>query len=384
MISSRLAPFGTTIFAEMTRLAQEHGAINLAQGFPDFEGPPAMIDAAIAALKSGQNQYARPMGHLDLVRAIATKQERDYGLGWDPLSEVLVFSGATEGIAATLLGLIEPGDEVITFEPFYDSYPAVLSLVGATMRPCTLRFPDFALDADALARCFTPRTKAILLNTPHNPTGKVFTRAELEVIARLCIEHDVVAITDEVYEHLVWGDAKHVPLATLPGMRDRTITLSSAGKTFSYTGWKIGWATGPKNLIGAANAAHQFLTFSTATPLQVAVANALVHEGPAFYADLKREYEERRGFLLETLVAAGFKPAAAEGTYFVLADFSALSSLDDRAFARDLTARVGVAAIPPSPFYREHPEEGRKLLRFAFCKRMETLQAAAERLRRMG
>ncbi len=384
LISKKLAPFGTTIFAEMTGLAIEHQAINLSQGYPDFEGPPEIVDAAVAALRSGDNQYARSRGHPALVKAIAESRERLYSLRYDPLREVLVFSGATEGIASSMLGLLNPGDEVILFEPFYDSYPACTALAGALPRFVTLRFPEFALDLDELAGTVGPKTRMIVLNSPHNPSGKVFTRAELEGIAAVAQEHDLIVLADEVYEHLTFGDARHVPIATLPGMRERTLTLSSTGKTFSYTGWKIGWGTGPRALIDAAQAAHQFVTYAVATPLQVAMAHALTEfTGAGFLAEFRREYSRRRDFLLTVLDEAGFKVSEPRGTYFVLADFTALFDGDDRAFTRWLTTEHGVAAIPPSAFYRVNPEEGRRLVRFAFCKRMETLQNAAKRLSRI-
>jgi N-succinyldiaminopimelate aminotransferase len=380
VISDKLKPFGTTIFSEMTALALEHDAINLSQGFPDFEGPAEMLEAAVDALRSGDNQYARSQGHPKLVNAVARHQERHYGLTFDPMTEVTVFSGATEGIASSMLGLLNPGDEVILFEPFYDSYPACVALAGAVPRYCTLRFPDFALDVDELAGLFTDRTKLLLLNTPHNPTGKVFDENELEAIAALCKQHDVIVLTDEVYEHLVFDGAKHVPMASLPGMRERTLTLSSAGKTFSFTGWKIGWATGPAGLVAAAQAAHQFVTFATATPLQVAVAHALDNLGDDYYDGFIADYDEKRRFLIDTLTRAGLVPAPPRGTYFVLADFTPIHPGDDRAFVRTLIKEKKVAAIPPSVFYKANPEAGQKLVRFAFCKRMETLRAAAERL----
>jgi N-succinyldiaminopimelate aminotransferase len=382
LISDKLKPFGTTIFSEMTALALKHGAINLSQGFPDFEGPGEMLDAAVDALRSGDNQYARSMGHPRLVEAVARHQERYYDLRLDPLTEITVFSGATEGIASSLLGLLNPGDEVILFEPFYDSYPACVAMAGAVPRYCTLHFPDFSLDADDLASLFNDKTRLLLLNTPHNPTGKVFSRDELAAIAELCIKHDVIVLTDEVYEHLVFDGAEHVPMATLPGMRERTLSLSSAGKTFSFTGWKVGWATGPVPLVAAAQAAHQFVTFATATPLQVAVGHALDHLGEDYYREFNAEYSERRRFLLDALEAAGLNPAPPQGTYFVLADFTSIHDGDDRAFVRQLIEEKGVAAIPPSVFYKAHPEAGARLVRFAFCKRMETLRAAAERLGR--
>jgi N-succinyldiaminopimelate aminotransferase len=384
MINARLRPFGTTVFSEMTRLAQQHGAINLAQGFPDFDGPPGIIDAAVDALRGGHNQYARSMGMPALVEAIAAQRQSRHGLTYDPMSEVAVFSGATEAIASFMLGFLEPGDEVILFEPFYDSYPVMATLAGATVKTYTLRFPDFAIDPDALAGLFTPRTRLVVLNTPHNPSGKVFSRTELELIARLCEQHGTTVLSDEVYEHLTYGDAQHVPIASIPGMRERTFSVSSSGKTFSFTGWKIGWGTGPKPLVAAAQAAHQFVTFATATPLQLAVATAITRYTESFFAELKAEYTQRRDFLAGVLREVGFSVALPDGAYFVLADFSALSDLDDVAFARHITEQYGVAAIPPSPFYRDRPETARKLVRFAFCKRMETLERAAERLRRIA
>jgi N-succinyldiaminopimelate aminotransferase len=384
LITEKLRPFGTTIFAEMTALAQEHGAINLAQGFPDFEGPPEIVEAAVRALRSGDNQYARSRGHPELVHAVAHTQKRYYGLEYDPMEEVVVFSGATEGIAASLLGILNPGDEVILFEPFYDSYPPGLALAGAVPRFLTLRFPDFTLDGDALRALVTDRTRMIVLNTPMNPTGKVFTREELELVAEVCQEHDLVALTDEVYEHLVFDDAEHIPLATIPGMRERTLTLSSAGKTYSFTGWKIGWGTGPKALIDGAQAAHQFLTYAIATPLQVAVAYALRNHATEFLEGFRAEYTARRDFLVSALAEAGLGVVIPKGTYFIYAAFEDVFQGDDREFGYWLTREHGVAALPPSSFYHVGIEEGRRLTRFAFCKRMETLEAAAERLRKIG
>lgn len=380
MIAERLIPFGTTVFAEMTALADKHDAINLAQGFPDFEGPPEIVEAAVRAIRSGDNQYARSRGHPPLVEAIAEAQERFYGLEYDPMDEVVVFNGATEGISASMLGILNPGDEVVLFEPFYDSYAPCLALAGATPRYVTLRTPDFALDEGALRALVNEHTRMIVLNTPMNPTGKVFTREELEIIAGVCIEHDLVVLTDEVYEHLTFDDAVHLPLAGLPGMRERTLTLSSAGKTYSFTGWKIGWATGPKELVDGAQAAHQFLNYTIATPLQTAVAYALRNHAGEYLTEFKREYTARRDFLASALQGAGFDVMMPRGTYFILADFTPVFEGDDWDFARWLTAEHGVAAIPPSAFYQADAAEGRRLARFAFCKRMETLERAAERL----
>ncbi|MFQ5655375.1 MAG: aminotransferase class I/II-fold pyridoxal phosphate-dependent enzyme, partial [Planctomycetota bacterium] len=334
--SRRLRPFGTTIFSEMTALAQRHDAINLAQGFPDFDGPAELLTAAIEALKSGANQYSRSRGLPRLTAAIAGRHERLYGLRYDPENEVAVTCGATEGIAAALLGLLDPGDEVIFFEPFYDSYPACAAMAGATPRAATLRFPRFEIDWGELEGLFNERTRLLILNTPHNPTGKVFTREEMGRIAGLAIEHDVIVLSDEVYEHITFDGAEHVPMASISGMRERTLTLSSSGKTFSFTGWKIGWATGPASLVAALQAAHQFLTFCAATPLQLAVAEALETLPDAYYRRLRSEYEERRDLLLDALAAAGFEPAVPRGTYFILADFRRLSEGDDRAFAVEL------------------------------------------------
>ena len=384
MITDKLRPFGTTIFAEMTALAQREGAINLAQGFPDFQGPDEIVEAAVRALRAGDNQYARSRGHPELVQAVAEAQERHYGLAYDPMEEVVITSGATEGIAASLLGLLNPGDEVILFEPFYDSYPPGLALSRAVPRFLPLRFPDYALDEEALRARVTDRTRMIVLNTPMNPTGKVFTREELEVIARVCQEHDLLALTDEVYEHIVFDGARHLPLASLPGMRERTLTLSSAGKTYSFTGWKIGWATGPRSLADGVQAAHQFLTYAVPSPLQAAVAFALRNFNDEYLEDFQAEYQARRDFLLTVLEEVGFRVMAPRGTYFIYAAFEDIFQGDDREFAFWLTREHGVAALPPSSFYDTAKDEGRRLTRFAFCKKMETLEAAAERLRKIG
>lgn len=380
MIARRLAPFGTTIFSAITALADRHGAINLAQGFPDFDGAPEVVEAAAAAMRAGQNQYARSMGLPALVQAISGVYARCYDLSFDPFSEVAVTCGATEGIAAALLGLLEPGDEVIVLEPSYDSYAACLAMAGARPRYVTLRFPDYDLDREALWAAAGPRCRAILLNSPHNPTGKVLDADELAMVADLCLERGLIAITDEVYEHLVYDGRSHVPLATLPGMRERTLTLSSAGKTLAFTGWKVGWAVGPAPLVAGLQAAHQFLTFCAATPLQAAVAVALDGLDESALERLRDAYVERRDFLCAALEAAGMRVAMPQGTYFVMADFSGLSDVDDRSFVESLIRERGVAAIPPSVFYPETPAEGRRLLRFAFCKRMDTLQRAMDRL----
>jgi N-succinyldiaminopimelate aminotransferase len=380
LTAERLAPFGTSVFSEVTALAARHGAINLAQGFPDFDGPAEIIAAAGRAMAEGQNQYARSMGLPALTRAVADRVDRLYGLSYDPLTEVGVFSGATEGLAAAVLGLVNPGDEVILFEPFYDSYPACVAMAGGRARYITLAFPDFGLDVGALAGVFNPRTRLVILNTPHNPTGKVFTRDELGTIAELCQRHDVLVLTDEVYEHLTYDAAVHVPMATLPGMRQRTLTLSSAGKTFSLTGWKVGWGTGPAALVAAAQAAHQFLTFCSATPLQAAVAWALENFGDDYYAAFQASYATRRDLLIGILRAAGFRLAEPAGTYFALASLDGLWDGDDWSFVRHLVTERGVAAIPASAFYAQAVGEGQHLIRFAFCKTAATIAAAGERL----
>lgn len=395
-VSQRFAPFGATIFAEMTALAAEHGAINLAQGFPDFDGPDLVKRAAATAIDAGHNQYARMAGDPELCKAIAARWRESTGFDADWAGEVTVTCGCTEALAAAMLGLVNPGDEVILFEPYYDSYMACAAMAGAAARVVTLRAPPetppesdraqparFTFDPDELRAAFTPRTRLLLLNTPHNPTGKVFTREELALIASLCVEHDVIALTDEVYERLTYGaTAEHVSLATLPGMRERTITCSSMGKTYSMTGWKIGWAVAPAPLSAGVRAAHQFLTFAAPTPLQRAAAAAL-REGESSVADLVRHYGAARDFLVGALRKAGLRPYVPDGTYFVMADHGALGMGDDVAFCRRLTAEFGVAAIPPSAFYT-NKQHARTLARFAFCKRMETLEEAAKRLKRLG
>jgi N-succinyldiaminopimelate aminotransferase len=376
-VAARLAPFGTSIFAEVTALAVRHGAVNLGQGFPDFDGPEFVKEAAQAAIRAGHNQYCRSSGTLELARAVSDHQRRFYGLEYDPESEITVTSGATEAIAATLLGMLDPGDEVVLFEPFYDSYPACLAIAQTRPSFVTLRAPDFALDVEALRAAVTPRTRAILLNTPHNPAGKVFTRAELEAIAALCRERHLVAISDEVYEHIVM-EGEHVPLATLPGMRERTVTISSAGKTFSLTGWKIGWTCAPPALATAVRTAHQFLTFCSQTPFQHAAAVALA-AGDDYYATLTRDYRARRDRMVAGLRAAGFGVVAPAGTYFVLGDARPLGFDDEVALCRALPEKVGVAAIPNSAFYA-NAEEGRGYVRFAFCKTDATLDEGLRRL----
>lgn len=376
-IATRLDRFGETIFTPITALAHQHGAINLGQGFPNFDGPEFVKEAAIEAIRSGHGQYARSYGSIELVEALATRFQRDTGLVVDPLGEVTVTSGCTEGLAAAFLGLIEPGDEVVLIEPTYDAYLPDVSMAGGVPRFVTLRPPDFRIDADELRTNFNARTRAIVINTPHNPTGRVLDEAELSAIADLCIEHDVVAITDEVYDRMVY-EGRHVSLASLPGMWERTITLSSLGKSFSLTGWKIGWAIAPPHLTAAVRAAHQYLTFATATPLQRAAAVAVA--GPdSYFVELATAYRRRRDLLVDGLTEIGFTVYRPEGTYFLLADHTRFGQPDDVAFVRYLIEKVGVAAIPPSVFYHE-PSDGRRLVRFAFCKDETTLREALDRL----
>ncbi len=379
-LTARLQGFGTSIFAEMTALALAHDAVNLGQGFPDFDGPEFVKEAAVAALRAGHNQYCRSSGLLAAARAVAAHRERFYGLRYDPESEVTLYAGATEAIAATLQAVCDTGDEVVLFEPAYDSYLAALAMAGATPRVVALRPPAFDYDPAALEAALSPRTRAILLNTPHNPTGKLFTRAELEHVARLVRERDLLLITDEVYEHITF-EAPHLTPAALPGMRERTIAISSMGKTFSLTGWKLGWSCAPADLSAALRAAHQFLTFCNATPFQHALAVAL-GAGDDYFDELRAGYARRREIICAGLEAAGFGVLRPQGTYFVLADVRPLGHDDDVAFCRALPARVGVAAIPVSVFC-PGPDPPRHLVRFAFCKTEATLDAALARLAKL-
>ena len=378
--AQRVQDFGTSVFTEMTLLARECGAINLAQGFPDFDGPLEVQAAALEALRSGDNQYAVSYGQPDLRAAIAEHALRFYGQQVDGSHEVTVVSGATEGIFAAVQALVDPGDEVIVFEPYYDSYAPSVVMAGGIVRSVALQPPAWNFDPQELARAFNARTRLILVNTPHNPTGKVFSQAELQYIAELCKEHDVLALVDEVYEHLTYDGVPHVRLAQLAGMHERTLTVSSAGKTFSYTGWKIGWVIAPPALTAAVRSAHQFITFSTATPLQHAAAAGLrLPDG--YFERLAQEYVEKRDFLAGVLQRAGLPVLNCAGTYFLMADISARGFDDDVEFCRYLTRNVGVAAVPPTAFFSEANKQlGRCYARFSFCKKMSTLQMAAERL----
>jgi len=377
-LTERLQGFGTTIFTAMSALAAETGAVNLGQGFPDTDGPAAVSEAAIAAIRAGHNQYP-PLPGLPVLReAIAHHRSHHRGQQFDPDSEILVTTGATEALAASLLALTGPGDEVVTFEPYYDSYAAGIAMSGATRRVVTLRGNDFSFDPDELEAAFTPQTKLLLLNSPHNPTGKVFDRAELETIARICIERDVLVVTDEVYEHLVYDGHEHIPLATLPGMAERTITISSAGKIFSFTGWKIGWACGPAPLIAAVRTAKQFLTFASGGPWQHAVATGL-RLGDDFFADYTADMTAKRTRLCVGLEAAGFETIRPQGTYFATVDVRSVGAVDGIEFCMSLPKTAGVVAVPTQVFY-DNENEGRHLVRFAFCKKDEVLDEASRRL----
>jgi len=378
---SRLQGFGTTIFAEMSALAVDTGAVNLGQGFPDTDGPTEISEAAVAAIRAGHNQYPPGPGIAELRRAVAEHQRRFYQLELDPDSEVLVTAGATEAITAALLALCEVGDEVVMFEPYYDSYGAATAMAGAQRVVVTLSPPDYGFDVDALAAAVSAKTRAVLLNTPHNPTGKVFSAAELEAVARLCIENDLICITDEVYEHLVF-EGEHIPIATLPGMAERTITISSAGKTFSFTGWKIGWATGPADLLGAVRTAKQFLTYVNGAPFQHAVALGL-GLGDDVYRGLATELKTKRDHLCAGLRNAGFEVYPPAGTYFVTTDIRPFGVDDGMDFCRQLPYRCGVVAVPNVVFY-DNQAEGRHLVRFAFCKQLDVLDDAVARLEKLS
>jgi aspartate/methionine/tyrosine aminotransferase len=376
--ADRLAPFGVTIFSEMTALAIEHDAINLGQGFPNWEGAGFVKEAAARSMIGGDaDQYPPSPGIPGLRGAIAGRYGPLLGRDLDPNTEITVTCGCTEALAASFLGLVNPGDEVVLVEPFYDAYPVYVAMAGAVPRYVQLRAPDFALDPDELRAAFSPKTEVIVINTPHNPSGRVLTRDELQLVADLCQEFDVVAITDEVYEEMVF-DGSHVRLATLPGMWERTLTLSSLGKTFSLTGWKVGWGIGPPGLSAGLRSAHQFLTFTTPTPVQHG-AKAALEVDDSFYAELRDSYRAKRDLLAAGLTDVGFDVYTPQGTYFLMAGFEAFGFDDDRELARHLVTEAGVVAIPPSVFYHE-PEDGKRLIRFAFCKDESMLSEAIDRL----
>lgn len=378
MLAEKWRPFGETIFTTMTRLANECRAIDLSQGYPNFDGPAWIRQAAAEAIERGKNQYAPGIGIPELREAIQRSTLEEWNLAYDPDSEITVFSGATEAIFASMQGLVAQGDEVLTFSPTYDVYAPSVMAAGGRLHAVPLPFPDYEVDMDRLESLVTGKTRLFILNTPHNPTGKVFKRKELESLAAFCEKHDLIVVTDEVYEQITLDGVRHIPIATLPGMRQRTVRISSLGKTFSLTGWKIGYAMAPPHLTEAVRMPHQFITFATATPLQHGAAAAL-GMGREYYLELRDEYQERLDTLFPILEKVGLKPSRPQGTYFILCDHTPFGFEDDVAFCRFLTREIGVAAIPPSFFYQDR-SMGRELVRFCFCKNLETLREASERL----
>ncbi len=382
--SNRVSTFGTTIFSEINVLAAQHNAVNLGQGRPDFDTPSDIVQASVKALMDGQhNQYPPGNGTAEIRKGVADHANRFYNLDVDPDKGVLATAGATEAVFSSILGLVDPGDEVIVIEPYFDSYVPNLIMAGAKPVFVPLHPPEWTLDADELRKAFTPKTRAILWNSPQNPTGRVFTVEEMTLVADLCKEHDVIVISDEVYEHLVFEPARHVPIATLPGMFERTVTIGSFGKSFSATGWKLGWVYGHPDLVAGAMRAHQFVTFSVHHASQIAGGYAL-HLPGSYYEELQAMYTVKRDLMMEALTGAGIKAKVPEGTYFVMGDFSDVFDGDDMAFTQHLIKDIGVACIPPSPFYcEEHRYIAGKLARFAFCKSDATLREAGERMRKL-
>ncbi len=378
---ARLRPFGSTIFGTISALAAEHGAVNLGQGFPDSDGPAEVLQAAREAIASGHNQYPPANGTPQLRQAVARHRARFSGISLDPASQVLITHGATEGIASCLLGLCEPGDEVVTFEPYYDSYAAIIALAGARRRTSVLRFPGYDVDEDSLRAAFGPRTRAVLLNSPHNPTGKVFAPDELQLIVDLAVQHDAWIITDEVYEHLTFDDVPHVPVASLPGAAARTLSIGSGGKSFSVTGWKVGWVTGPAEGVAAAAAVKQFLSYSGGAPLQPAIAVGL-DLPEAYFTGAAKVLERKRDLVAGTLNRLDVPVSVPAGTFFITADLAGLGVEDAAAFCHDMPARYGLAAIPVSVFHDE-PHAADSIVRFAFCKRDDTLAEGMRRLEAM-
>ena len=382
VVASRLQPFGTTIFAEMSALAAELGAINLGQGFPDSDGPREVLDIAIESINAGLNQYPPGMGMQVLREAIAQHQQRFYGVSYNCDTEVLVTAGATEAIAGALLGLLEPGDEVIVFEPMYDSYQACIAMAGAVSVPVLLEPPLYRPNMDALEAAITNRTRILLINSPHNPTGMLLTRDEQEHIVRIAEQHNLIIVSDEVYEHLVFDGQRHVSIAEIPQARDRSIVISSGGKTFHTTGWKVGWAVGPAHLIAAVRSAKQFLTYVNAAPFQPAIAHGLLMPDE-YFTQLAKNLEDRRNQLCEVLSASGFEYFRPQATYFVTADIRSMQANGDgREFCQRLAREAGVVAIPNVVFYTpQNAHSGRHLVRFAFCKQEKVIAQAAQRLR---
>jgi aspartate/methionine/tyrosine aminotransferase len=376
--SLKASSFTESVIREMTRLAAVHDAINLGQGYPDFPAPEAVKEAARRAIFEDHNQYPITWGDPDFRRSISDTYDRIYGLTYDPESQICVTCGSTEAMAASFLGLLDDGDEVVVFEPFYESYNPDSIMAGAVPRYVTLRPPDWSFDPDELAHAFGPRTRAVVINSPHNPTGKVFTAEELGRIATLCIEHDAIAITDEIYEHITYDGLPHVPIATLPGMAERTVTISALSKTYSVTGWRVGWAVSSEALIAGIRSTHDFLTVAAPAPLQIAGVAALGLPDD-YYEVMRAEYAERRDVMMRVLEEVGFAAEVPQGAYYVMADVTPMGLEDDVAIARHLVERARVATVPGSSFF-SRPELGRHLVRFAFCKRLETLEAAGERL----
>jgi aspartate/methionine/tyrosine aminotransferase len=382
--AQRIRGFRETVFAEMSALSAEHGAVNLGQGFPDFSAPAFVKEAAQRAIAADHNQYAHPHGAVGLREGIAAEWVTRFGLDVDPLRQVTVTSGATEAIFDTILAMVNPGDEVIAFEPFYDSYPAAVAMAGGVMRVVRLEAPEWRFDPQVLENAVTKRTRLILLNTPHNPTGKVFSRLELEQIAAVALRNDLIVVTDEVYDRIIFDGHEHIPIATLPEMWDRTLTINSVGKTFSVTGWKIGYAIGPEHLIEPIRAVHQWVTFATATPLQIAMAEAIQTASEnGYYSELAAAYTERRQVLIAVLERAGLPVLPTAGTYFLMAGFGRQECETDVAFSRWLITEIGVTPIPPSAFYLD-PSTAPKLVRFCFAKELSTLKEAGRRLQRLA
>lgn len=384
-LTNKLAGFGASIFAEMTALAVQTSSINLGQGFPDYDGPAEVLTAAQAEIAHGNNQYPPGIGQADLRAAICEHQQRFWNLSFDPDSEVLVTMGATEALAGALLGILNSGDEVVVFEPLFDTYAGCVALADGVLSPVTLRPQSdgrYGFDPDELRRAITARTRIILLNSPHNPTGMVFNKDELQQVAQLAIEHDLIVISDEVYEHLVFDGIQHTPIASLPGMRERTITISSGGKTFNTTGWKIGWACAPAPLLHATRMAKQLFTFAGGTPFQSAIATGL-RLPDSYFQHLAADLQSKRDVLMDALTVADVQPIRPEGTYFITADIRQRWPHGDALdFCRALPAECGIVAIPGSVLYDpRHSNEGKHLVRFAFCKQMSTMRSASQRLK---
>lgn len=377
--SQRTRSFPESVIREMTRLAMQYNAVNLAQGFPDFPAPDSIKEAAREAISRDHNQYTITWGAKRFREAIAQHYQQRHNLTFDPDRNITVTCGATEGMVASLLATTDPGDEIVVFEPYYENYGPDTWMCGATRKLVRLQAPDWTFDPEELRRAFSPKTKAVIITTPHNPTGKVFNRAELEQIAQLCQEFDALAITDEIYEHILYDDAKHIPIMTIDGMRDRTILINSLSKTFSVTGWRVGWALAAPDLAAGIRKVHDFLTVNAPAPMQTAGVLALAQE-QSFYDDFALKYRERRDLLLGYLREAGFKPFVPRGAYYIMADISAFGFQDDIAFTMHMLEKAGVSAVPGSSFF-EDPRDGAGLVRFCFCKKYETLKEAGQRLK---